>query len=452
MRVFVFAGPTLAPDDGKRELDAVFLPPAVQGDVYAAARERPWGIGIIDGYFERVPAVWHKEILWAMSQGVHVFGSASMGALRAAELAMYGMEGIGKVFDAFQSEELEDDDEVTVVHAGPEAGHRPLSDAMVNIRATLAAAVTAEVIGTATHNRLVSLAKAMFFPDRDYESIMHAGQEAGVSAAELDKLRAWLPAGRVDQKRLDAIEMLRTMRRQLESGRPPKQVHYSFQHTDAWEQVRRQVLGRTLANTAGADTFQDDAVLEELRLEGPQYLRMREDALLHCLAVEVDPTPRGQGDDSLLPRALEAFRIRHGLLNAGDVEPWLEREGMDVDSLERLLRDEIKASRAREVFATEVESALVDRLRMHGEYSRLAARARDKQTRLAERGEANPGLEAVGIAEQALWRWYFEEHLGIGETPSVAEYAERLGYPNRMPFLRAVLREWCYVGNGSSPG
>ena len=44
---------------------------------------RPRAIGIIDGYFQQVPSVWHKEILWAMAQGVHVFGSASMGALRA---------------------------------------------------------------------------------------------------------------------------------------------------------------------------------------------------------------------------------------------------------------------------------------------------------------------------------------------------------------------------------
>jgi hypothetical protein len=55
-----------------------------QGDVYRAALRAPRAIGIIDGYFERMPSVWHKEILWAMSRGIHVFGSASMGALELA--------------------------------------------------------------------------------------------------------------------------------------------------------------------------------------------------------------------------------------------------------------------------------------------------------------------------------------------------------------------------------
>ena len=87
MSVFVFTGPTLSPEKACAELDAIYLPPVSQGDVYRAALKRPRAIGIIDGYFECVPAVWHKEILWAMTEGIHVYGSASMGALRAVELA-----------------------------------------------------------------------------------------------------------------------------------------------------------------------------------------------------------------------------------------------------------------------------------------------------------------------------------------------------------------------------
>src|SRR5207247_669783 len=133
-------GPTLSPDDARGELDAVYLPPVSQGDVYRVALERPQAIGIIDGYFERVPAVWHKEILWALAQGIRVYGSASMGALRAVELAPFGMDGIGRIFEAYQKGILEDDDEVAVAHSPVEMGYRVLSEAMVNIRHTLAAA------------------------------------------------------------------------------------------------------------------------------------------------------------------------------------------------------------------------------------------------------------------------------------------------------------------------
>ena len=75
MNAYVFSGPTLSHHEIAAELDAICLPPASQGDIYRASLDGPWAIGLIDGYFERVPAVWHKEILWAMSRGIHVFGA-----------------------------------------------------------------------------------------------------------------------------------------------------------------------------------------------------------------------------------------------------------------------------------------------------------------------------------------------------------------------------------------
>ena len=160
----MFTGPTISAADASRELDAVFRPPAAQGDVYQAALDGPIAIGIIDGFFETVPAVWHKEILWAMSRGIHVYGSASMGALRAAELRVFGMIGVGRVFEAFRDDLLSDDDEVAITLGLEEADYRPLSEAMVNIRATLRAAEAAEVVTTPTRIELERLAKALYYP------------------------------------------------------------------------------------------------------------------------------------------------------------------------------------------------------------------------------------------------------------------------------------------------
>ena len=80
------------------------------------------------------PAVWHKEIMWMMEHGVHVFGAAGLGALRAAELDSFGMHGAGWVYQAFRDGTLDRDDEVAVRHGTAEDGYRPLSEAMVNIR------------------------------------------------------------------------------------------------------------------------------------------------------------------------------------------------------------------------------------------------------------------------------------------------------------------------------
>ncbi len=241
MTAVVFVGPTLGPADRPGDLDADYRPPASQGDVYRAALARPRVIGIVDGYFESVPAVWHKEILWAMAQGIHVFGSASMGALRAAELEIFGMEGVGWIFEQYRDGALEDDDEVAVLHGPAETGYVALSEAMVGMRRTLAAAATAGVLDADAATTLTGIAKALFYKDRSYAALLERAGRDGFPAAVLDRLAAWLPRGRIDQKRLDAVAMLRQIRDRLAAGLPPKQVRYHFEHSRAWDAARRAI-------------------------------------------------------------------------------------------------------------------------------------------------------------------------------------------------------------------
>ena len=250
MTTCVFTGPTLPVSDARSVLDAVYLPPVQQGDVYrAVAQHRPRALGIIDGYFQQVPSVWHKEILWAMAQGVHVFGSASMGALRAAELAAFGMRGVGRIFEAYrdgsfapyEAEAFEDDDEVAVVHGAAEVGFVPLSEAMVNIRCTLASAVEAGVIAATIRDTLARLAKELFYPDRSYQRLLACGAKHGLAVTDLEAFRAWLPAGCVNQKRADALAMLATMRDFLAGDPQPARVEYVFQASAMWNRATQRL-------------------------------------------------------------------------------------------------------------------------------------------------------------------------------------------------------------------
>lgn len=240
MKFVVFCGPTISPDDSRHLLDAEYLPPASQGDVLRAARTKPWAIGIIDGYFHSVPSVWHKEILWAMANGVHVYGASSMGALRAAELESFGMVGVGAVFEAFRSGSLEDDDEVAVVHGPPQTGYFMGSDALVNIRATLASAASQGVISEETRASLTNAAKGLFYPDRRYERVLVDGRAAGVSDMECERMRAWLPGGRVDVKRSDAIALLKRIASDAARSSAPKRVSFHFHETLLWAQLWSQ--------------------------------------------------------------------------------------------------------------------------------------------------------------------------------------------------------------------
>jgi len=68
MKAVIFAGPSLPPAFRPNDPALEWRPPVKQGEVYEAALDGPAIIGIIDGYFEVTPTVWHKEILWAMTQ------------------------------------------------------------------------------------------------------------------------------------------------------------------------------------------------------------------------------------------------------------------------------------------------------------------------------------------------------------------------------------------------
>ncbi|MET7463080.1 TfuA-like protein [Nonomuraea sp. NPDC005501] len=256
----IFLGPTLPVERASRILRADYRPPAELGSVYRAADERPAAIGIVDGYFERVPAVWHKEILYALSLGIRVYGAASMGALRAAELAPFGMIPVGEVARQYRLGLLTDDDEVAVLHAPAQGGYRTLSEPMVNIRATLDAAVRASVIGENVAAALTTRAKNLFYPDRDWQTLLDpahadhaddAGSGDHEAREQLDRLRAWLPAGAVDQKRLDAERLLAEMGRWLATGDgPPQAPPVPFEQTENW---RDFVVGDVAPGGPAAD-------------------------------------------------------------------------------------------------------------------------------------------------------------------------------------------------------
>jgi hypothetical protein len=242
MIAVIFAGPSLPPSARSTAIPELYWrPPLMQGDLYKAALARPAVIGVVDGYFDAVPTVWHKEILWAMSQGTHVYGSASIGALRAVELAPFGMKGVGRIFEAYRDGILQDDDEVAILHGPEETDYCPLTEAMVNVRATVERAVREHILDPATASVLTDIAKSLFYKDRSYEAISRAAANKGFPEATLCGLATWLPEGRVDQKRLDTLAMLEAIRAHLTTGFSSIRLACRFAHTAAWEVARRRV-------------------------------------------------------------------------------------------------------------------------------------------------------------------------------------------------------------------
>lgn len=206
----VFLGPTLELDKAQTIYpQAAFHEPIRCGDILKLLRldPMPSQLVIIDGYYEFCPAVWHKEILWAIEQGVKVYGAASMGALRAAELHQFGMIGVGRIFNDFAQGILTDDDEVAVLHEPSESGYRPVNDAMVNIRSTLELAQQQQLIDDTLYQRLLAICKQSFYPRRSLKQAIK--QLSHDYPQTCQSLLIWLDNHQVfDQKAEDAQAVL----------------------------------------------------------------------------------------------------------------------------------------------------------------------------------------------------------------------------------------------------
>jgi hypothetical protein len=391
--------------------------------------------------------VWHKEILWAMSQGIHVFGGASMGALRAAELAAFGMEGVGSIFESFRSGELEDDDEVAVAHGQAEDGYRVLSEPMVNIRATLQAAEAEGLLGPRTRAALERMAKELFYFDRVWRLVLSRGAREGLPTDELAALEAWLPQGRVDQKRRDALAMLKAMRARLAEEPGPKRVRYHFEHTDAWEWACQQAGQLPPGTGGGGEPELPGPLLDELRLTGT-LAGARLGALARVLASEEGRKLGRHVGQEELAHVERAFRLERGLWSARDFEWWRAEQRLDEDALRRLLHDEAHVRWLEVVMRQQVTRHLPEHLRSTGEYGRLLERASAKQRVLGEHGMESPRLSETGMTEEQLWRWYFEENLGHPVPDDLKAYALATGFEHLDALRRAVLREWCFQDKG----
>ncbi|MFF3019392.1 TfuA-like protein [Streptomyces sp. NPDC057939] len=209
-RTVVTVGPTLTRAEVLR-----YLPGAEVREPVAAGQVLRWGLRagdrllVIDGLFLQSRAVRHKELLALLDQGVEVYGASSMGALRAAELAPFGMVGIGSVFRAYRDGEIVADDEVALVHADAEADHRPLGWALVDLRHAVRHAVRTGTIGRATGDLIVDAARRLPFSWRDSPTVLDAARRSGGDTGELGAFAAGYARGGPRIKRRDALTAVR---------------------------------------------------------------------------------------------------------------------------------------------------------------------------------------------------------------------------------------------------
>ncbi|MDX3345853.1 TfuA-like protein [Streptomyces sp. ME02-6987-2C] len=213
MTIHVFTGPTLSPEDPALQGPAVRpRPPIRHGDLFDPQIAAGDTVVIIDGVYHHAPALRHKEIIWALGRGVRVIGAASIGALRAAELAECGMIGVGSVWSDYVSGQLDGDDEVAVAQS-TNGDLRSCTWPLVRVRKVASLGALVRVLLPAEAHRLVHDLADVYYAHRSLDAVMEISRRQGRYA-----FAAWLAQELAanphfcDVKREDALKAITTAR------------------------------------------------------------------------------------------------------------------------------------------------------------------------------------------------------------------------------------------------
>ncbi len=353
MSIFVFLGSSLTPARAAQVLDAHYLPPAQQGDILRLLPRKPRVIGIVDGLFGAVPAVWHKEVLSALEQGCHVFGAASMGALRAAELSAFGMRGVGRIFEAFRDGELEDDDEVAVSHASADFGFRELSVAMVNLRDRLQRAERQGLLEPSETQALTAYAKSLHYPDRSFERVLARARQWGWPKERLSALQACFDSGEPLLKERDARRMLEQIRDFVSADPPRAVLGQALSVTTFLRELHRDVSNQRTPRR----TFDGDASVAHT---GLSLADLRREVLLQLLSRAYGPQLGIFVASDEVEMAAEQLAQAASWKSESERDGWLDSVGMTPESLAEALRDIVRCKKVELRLAQRVERALPD--------------------------------------------------------------------------------------------
>lgn len=389
----VYAGPSLDAAAVHALLpDAVVHPPVRHGDLTSSPAGAGDRVVILDGQFFQSASVRHKEICEVIARGAAVYGAASMGALRAAELGPYGMRGSGVVHRLYATGLIERDDEVALVHTDPEAGSRPLTVALVSVRIALRRLVRRRAISAGDEGLLLAAAEQLPFTARTWRGILHHAE--GVSRATADAIHEVIdgPSETWDIKSQDARLLLTRLAREAVPPTPSPAARIpTTVHMENW---RRTADSEALTLVTAAQIYADD------------YPDLHHRTVLRLL------TGKRDEDIRLLERHAVDLARQRGLLpaphQARPLMYWLsDEEAAASASDERMIARALVRSYRWSCGLTPLP-ALADAVRATPGVARLRELIADVEqlnTELAARGYPLQRVSRAALHRNCLRRW-----------------------------------------------
>jgi hypothetical protein len=445
--VAVFVGPSLPQYQAQQILDAHYYPPASKGDIYRIITSGVQAIILIDGIFHGKPSIWHRELIHAMEEGIQVFGASSMGALRAAELAPFGMVGYGQVFEWYRSGVLEGDDEVALLHGTEESGFVCMSEPLVNIRYTLLKAVETNYLTTEQANYLIAEAKQLYYPERSYERLFQSQLIQDLPAEKATKLKDYLQQDKINIKQIDAVGVLKLYASQSGDRQLVSRGRFSCASCDL-QFERLKMTGFVTAS--GLRVGKD--ILQLLKQDVELQAKMRSQLSKRCFLL----TWARQNQISFPPEYwqsyLQQWQQKYGIV---DQAQWLQSNGLTPLTYQEILAEycllDWIVQQGPAYFGIEwnYETALAAELRLTGNlqppgnlWEQLSQRRLIVEW-ARQNGVVYPDTESniTLITQEQNQIWLAEKTL---ETWIIEQEPEYFGIPWSFP--QALFQEWQITG------
>ncbi|MFP2167214.1 TfuA-like protein [Enterobacter ludwigii] len=361
---YVFLGPSLSRSEATEILDAIYLPPAKQSDILSLVRnQQPKSIILIDGEFGQSLSVWHKEILYALDAGVDVYGSSSMGALRASELYKFGMHGLGEIFEKYKNGIILGDDEVALNYSPPELGYHPITIPMVNVRATLDYAESSGLISKEENNNFSSIIHDIHFQDRDLKNILIKIRNHGLRFDIINKI---FNDSYIDQKKIDAQLILNHCKIK---NKPTKNCNQKFKFEESY--TFDVLKSQDCKNNKGVG-YRELSKYIFLHDRDPEYLT--NNSLNRDLTILLSNMLGICTNDSEVEVEVLRFKKKFNLTSDVIFKEWLDENDVEQMDFIELMKGNAKIRKLHFWFTTrqaakELTSSVLNYLRLNNKYS-----------------------------------------------------------------------------------
>jgi hypothetical protein len=431
-RVLVYAGPSLDHDSIREQVpEAIIKPPLKQGDFISDLMElQPSHVLIIDGTFHQSLSIWHKEVIWALQiPGVKaVYGASSMGALRAADIANFGMIGCGKIFEWYYEGVIHDESEVASTYAPlPDGSLFATTVPLVNVRGALLKGFENEVFDEETAEQIFAQAGAIHWTERTERSL------GSLNDVLLDVLKAH------NQKAIDALELLCTFRdlKPIEGAIKPTEESLSLLFSAQFERDRSVTVGGRQVKLQDIDAF--------VSLHSQEFEELSEAADNRILGLLLADIYRIGFTAAELDAEWRRMNIKKGLRSLAEHDRFLRDNHMNARELYRLLGEEIRLRKLRRALMVRCgprrrTQRLLDLLKLNGQYPYWCnAAARHEQLLESQGGEI--GLEFAEEMNVSSLLLQHAKSSGQTISASLEDFIAENGFGTLRELAVALLRD-----------